>query len=201
MARRGGCRPAGGVAGGRGGACRGGWADGGRPAAGVRALRRHEPDQSESLPAEGNKAGLDVVTLAFVVSAMNAKGEPICAPAWGAIGPIGRDLLANGTTIQSLVRAIRKAGGDVIVSFGGANPMELALACPTAAKLQAAYQAVVDRYKATSIDLDVERRRSCRQSVHHAARPGVSGVADREPGSARVLHTGVDERRAGSGRG
>ena len=95
--------------------------------------------ESESLLAEGNKAGLDVVTLAFVVSAVNAKGEPVCAPAWGGIGSIGRDRLANGTTLQSLARAIRKAGGGVIVSFGGANPTELALTCPTAAKLQAAY--------------------------------------------------------------
>src|SRR3954451_19764523 len=106
--------------------------------------------ESENLLADGNKAGLDVVTLAFVVSAVNAKGEPVCAPAWGGIGPIGRDRLANGITLPSLVRAIRKAGGDVIVSFEGANPTELALACPTAAKLQAAYQVVVDRYQATS---------------------------------------------------
>ena len=112
--------------------------------------------KSESLLAEGNKAGLDVVTLAFVVSAVNVKGEPVCAPAWGGIGSIGRDRLANGTTLQSLARAIRKAGGGVIVSFEGANPTELALTCPTAAKLQAAYQVVVDRYQATSIDLDVE---------------------------------------------
>src|SRR4051812_35801673 len=78
--------------------------------------------ESENLLADGNKAGLDVVTLAFVVSAVNAKGEPVCEPAWGGIGPIGRDRLAKGANLQALVGAVRKAGERALAAVRGAHP-------------------------------------------------------------------------------
>ena len=61
----------------------------------------------------------------------------------------------------SLVQGIRAAGGDVIISFGGASGTELALGCTSASSLQAAYQAVINKYSVNSstpvrIDLDIE---------------------------------------------
>ncbi|MEV6968580.1 carbohydrate binding domain-containing protein [Hamadaea sp. NPDC051192] len=54
------------------------------------------------------------------------------------------------------IQAIRAAGGDVKVSFGGATGIELAQACSTVAAVQAEYQAVVTAYNLKYIDLDIE---------------------------------------------
>ncbi|BCJ43377.1 hypothetical protein GCM10010168_43130 [Actinoplanes ianthinogenes] len=54
------------------------------------------------------------------------------------------------------ISAIRSAGGDVKVSFGGATGVELAQACTSTTALQAEYQAVVDAYNLKYIDLDIE---------------------------------------------
>ena len=54
------------------------------------------------------------------------------------------------------IDAIRAAGGDVILSFGGANGIELALSRPGVDSLQAACQSVINRYDLTWIDLDIE---------------------------------------------
>ncbi len=102
------------------------------------------------------QSGIKVFTLGFVV------GNGGCTPTWGGVGAtVANDTLPNGTTILSLVQGIRAAGGDVIISFGGASGTELALGCSTAASLQAAYQAVLNKYSVNSstpvrIDLDIE---------------------------------------------
>jgi len=52
--------------------------------------------------------------------------------------------------------ALRASGGDVILSFGGANGIELAQACTSVSALTSAYAAVVDTYHLTHIDFDIE---------------------------------------------
>jgi hypothetical protein len=102
------------------------------------------------------QSGIRVFTLGFVV------GNGGCTPTWGGVGAtVANDTLPNGTTILSLVQGIRAAGGDVIISFGGASGTELALGCSTATSLQAAYQSVINKYSVNSstpvrIDLDIE---------------------------------------------
>ena len=54
------------------------------------------------------------------------------------------------------ISAIRAAGGDVKISFGGATGIELAQACSTVDSLVAEYQAVVTAYSLKYIDLDIE---------------------------------------------
>jgi hypothetical protein len=54
------------------------------------------------------------------------------------------------------IAALRAAGGDVIMSFGGAANHELALTCTTVQALADEYQAVIDAYQLTSIDFDIE---------------------------------------------
>jgi hypothetical protein len=54
------------------------------------------------------------------------------------------------------IDAIRKQGGDVKISFGGASGQELAQACTDVKALQAEYQAVVSAYNLKFIDLDIE---------------------------------------------
>lgn len=54
------------------------------------------------------------------------------------------------------IDAIRAAGGDVKVSFGGASGIELAQACTSVDALTAEYAAVVDAYGLTYVDFDIE---------------------------------------------
>jgi Glycosyl hydrolases family 18 len=91
-------------------------------------------------------AGLKDLTFAFV----EANGLN-CQAIWGGLGPVASD-----TTIGGYVDAIRANGGDVIFSFGGAVGYELANECTSAASLQAQYQAVVTKYRATRLDFDIE---------------------------------------------
>lgn len=96
------------------------------------------------------QTGMRAFTLAFVVS---DNGGSACTPAWAGFdayrigGP--QDFHAN-------IAAFQASGGQVVVSFGGAVNSELALRCTDPAKLQAAYQQVVDRFGVDRIDLDIE---------------------------------------------
>ena len=54
------------------------------------------------------------------------------------------------------IDAIRKRGGDVIISFGGAGGHEVGLEAKDAEQLQAIYQSVVDQYHMTWLDFDIE---------------------------------------------
>lgn len=102
------------------------------------------------------QSGIKVFTLGFVV------GNGGCTPTWGGVGAtVANDTLPNGTTILSLVQGVRANGGDVIISFGGASGTELALGCTTVSSLQAAYQAVLNKYSVNSstpvrLDFDIE---------------------------------------------
>jgi hypothetical protein len=81
------------------------------------------------------------------------------------------------------IAAVRAAGGDVRVSFGGATGIELAQACTDVKALQAEYQAVVSAYNLKYIDLDIEgaavadpttvARRSTALAALQKANPGL----------------------------
>lgn len=84
------------------------------------------------------------VTLAFVLAG------PGGAPSWNGTAPIG------DAYCGALIAGVRKAGGDVIVSFGGQAGTELAHAITDASKLAAAYGSVVDALKLRWVDFDIE---------------------------------------------
>ncbi|MDH6135250.1 hypothetical protein P3T37_004660 [Kitasatospora sp. MAA4] len=96
------------------------------------------------LLATAKATGVKNFTLAFVVSGGG------CVPKWGGVSDLTSDPVA------SQIGALRAIGGDVRVSFGGANGSELATACGSSADLAAAYQQVVDAYGLSRIDFDVE---------------------------------------------
>lgn len=54
------------------------------------------------------------------------------------------------------IAELRALGGDVGVSFGGANGLELAQPCASVDALVTQYQAVIDCYRLTRIDFDIE---------------------------------------------
>ncbi|GAA0906755.1 glycoside hydrolase family 18 protein [Streptomyces thermoalcalitolerans] len=96
------------------------------------------------LLAAADATGVKNYNLAFVTDGGG------CTPKWGGVG----DLASNG--VASQIGALRAKGGDVRVSFGGAAGSELATACSSVDALAAAYGKVVDQFKLTKVDFDVE---------------------------------------------
>ena len=97
-----------------------------------------------SLSALATATGQKYFSMAFIVAGSG------CQANWGGYYTMSQNFEVND------VAALRAQGGDVIVSFGGANGTELALACSTVSTLQAQYQAVIDKYNLTRVDFDVE---------------------------------------------
>jgi chitodextrinase len=142
------------------------------------------------------QSGIKVFTLGFVV------GNGGCTPTWGGVGAtVANDTLPNGTTILSLVQGIRAAGGDVIISFGGASGTELALGCTTVSSLQAAYQAVLNKYRVNSstpvrLDFDIEGGATTDQTSINRRNQALVGLKNANPGlvisyTLPVLPTGL----------
>jgi hypothetical protein len=116
------------------------------------------------LPALSAASGIKHFTMAFISSFNN-----VCNPEWGGIGPI-----ADDTTFTHDIKELRRHGGDVIISFGGFSAdntvadgggpdFELGYGggCTTVESLQAAYQAVIDKYsidrnRPVALDFDIE---------------------------------------------
>ncbi|QQM43146.1 glycoside hydrolase family 18 protein [Streptomyces liliifuscus] len=96
------------------------------------------------LVAAAAATGVKDYNLAFVTDGGG------CTPKWGGVTDLGTDAVA------AQIGALRAKGGDVRVSFGGAAGSELALNCSSADALAAAYEKVVDAYKLTKVDFDVE---------------------------------------------
>ena len=142
------------------------------------------------------QSGIKVFTLGFVV------GNGGCTPTWGGVGAtVANDTLPNGATILSLVQGVRAAGGDVIISFGGASGTELALGCTTVSSLQAAYQAVLNKYSVNSstpvrLDFDIEGGATTDQASINRRNQALVGLKNANPGlvisyTLPVLPTGL----------
>ncbi|HXC72239.1 MAG TPA: carbohydrate-binding protein [Pyrinomonadaceae bacterium] len=142
------------------------------------------------------QSGIKVFTLGFVV------GNGGCTPTWGGVGAtVANDTLPNGTTIVSLVQGVRAAGGDVIISFGGASGTELALGCSTVSSLQAAYQSVINKYSVNSstpvrLDFDIEGGATTDQTSINRRNQALVALKNANPGlvisyTLPVLPTGL----------
>lgn len=90
------------------------------------------------------------VALAFVVADPTAP----CEPSWG--GFYSLDEAGDQLELDRRIAQLRSAGGNATISFGGQANQELAVACTDQAALVAAYRSVIERYDATTIDLDIE---------------------------------------------
>jgi Cellulose binding domain/Glycosyl hydrolases family 18 len=99
-----------------------------------------------SLTATAQATGVKQFNLAFVV----AGGSGGCTPEWGGVTAIGSDPVA------AQIGALRAMGGDVRISFGGADGSELATTCTSVSQLQAAYQQVITAYGVSQLDFDIE---------------------------------------------
>lgn len=88
--------------------------------------------------------GIKFFTLAFMLS------DGGCNPRWDGTRPL------TGGNDQAKINAIRNAGGDVIVSFGGWSGDKLGEKCSSASALAGAYQKVINAYHLKAIDIDIE---------------------------------------------
>ena len=142
------------------------------------------------------QSGIKVFTMGFVV------GNGGCTPTWGGVGAtVANDTLPNGTTILSLVQGVRAAGGDVIISFGGASGTELAQGCTTVSSLQAAYQAVLNKYSVNAstpvrLDFDIEGGATTDQASITRRNQALKALKSANPGlkisyTLPVLPTGL----------
>ncbi|WP_214326097.1 carbohydrate-binding protein [Nonomuraea sediminis] len=119
-----------------------------------------------SLTEMSAASGLKSFTLAFITGAA-------CKASWfGAYDP-------RQAWAKDQIDAVRAAGGQVKVSFGGASGVELAQGCSDVTALYSEYKAVVDAYRLTYIDLDIEG----------AAQADAASVARRSQALARLQQT------------
>ncbi|MFF7635564.1 chitinase [Kitasatospora sp. NPDC008050] len=95
------------------------------------------------LAADRKASGVRYYTLAFLTPKSG------CTPMWEG----GNDSLGAFT---SQVNAVKSAGGNVIISFGGEAGGELAQTCTSVSALTAAYANVVKTYGVTRLDFDIE---------------------------------------------
>jgi hypothetical protein len=125
---------------------------------------------SPTLAQMATSGGVKSYTLAFI----NSAG---CKASWfGAFDP-------RTQQFKDQIDELRAAGGDVRISFGGATGIELAAACTDVTALQAEYQAVIDAYDLTYMDMDIEgaagadtaaiQRRSTALAALQQANPGL----------------------------
>lgn len=96
-------------------------------------------DMAKDMAASGDK----FYTLAFLTPKSG------CTPEWED----GGDSVG---AFSSQITALQNAGGNVIISFGGASGGELAEKCTSVSSLEAAYAKVVSTYHVTRLDFDIE---------------------------------------------
>jgi hypothetical protein len=123
-------------------------------------------------------SGIKTFTLAFIID------NGGCKAGWAGLGvTLPNDNYPDLSTVSSLITALNNAGGNVIISFGGAAGTELGQACSTAAAVQAQYQAVINKYGVKMLDFDIEGapiadtaavdRRNAALAALQAANPGL----------------------------
>jgi hypothetical protein len=88
--------------------------------------------------------GVKWFTMAFMLS------NGYCNPQWD-----GYRALTGGVD-QTTINNIRGAGGDVVVSSGGASGNWLEQSCGSAGELAGAYQRVINAYGLKALDIDIE---------------------------------------------
>ncbi len=114
--------------------------------------------------------GQKFYTIAFIIADKEHN------PAWDGRIPMGQNLYADQ------INAIRGRGGDVIVSFGGADGTELAIAETNAAALESKYQSVIDRYKLTWLDFDIEGGALAKKDVNERRNAVLAKLQMKNPG-------------------
>ena len=120
--------------------------------------------------------GQKFYTIAFIIADKQNN------PAWYGRVPMETNLYADQ------IKGIRGRGGDVIVSFGGADGKELAIAETNAAALEAKYQGIIDRYQLTWLDFDIEGDSLDKQDANARREVVLAKLQAKNPG-LRITYT------------
>lgn len=128
--------------------------------------------------------GVNSYTAAFVIGAG-------CTPIWG--DTLGID---NSTVNPRIARA-KAAGAQAIIAFGGAGGVELGQSCTNTASLQAAYQAVINKYGVNHLDFDIEGAAIADTASINRRYQAIRGLESANPGlnvsvTIPVLENGPD---------
>lgn len=108
--------------------------------------------------------------LAFIIAGKTGR------PAWDGRWSMRQNLYARQ------VAAIRRRGGDIIVSFGGAGGKELALTNIPATALAHEYQTVISRYHLSWLDFDIEGSALADQAANKRRNAAVAQLQKRDRG-------------------
>jgi chitinase len=125
--------------------------------------------------------GIEDLTLAFMLS----HGK--CSPEWDGERP-----LLDGPD-QAAIEAVRGAGGDVDVSFGGWSGKKLGSSCKTPAALAGAYQKVIDAYSLRAIDVDIEHGEFTNKKTRVRVVEALASVQRANPGLEISITFGTAE--------
>ncbi len=134
-----------------------------------------------SLADLSRATGVKEFTLAFVT----ASG---CGPRW----PVEEDF------VKQQIDGLRAVGGDVRVSFGGAQGVELAQACPDVNSLVQAYDSVIRKFDVDYVDMDVEGAAAAQPDSIDRRSEALAELQRRHPGlkvslTLPVLPTGLTD--------
>ena len=130
-----------------------------------------QPNVASTMSATGLKA----FTIAFVLS------NGGCTPTFDG----------GATAATNTINAVRKAGGDVIVSFGGWGGAKLGEHCSSASALAAAYQKVITQYSLKAIDIDIEATEMSTYSVQDRVLGALKTVKQNNAGLKVVVTMGT----------
>ncbi|MFL6055959.1 MAG: cellulose binding domain-containing protein [Actinoallomurus sp.] len=122
------------------------------------------------LTGTASKTGVKTFNLAFITAGGG------CTPKWG-----GSQALADNDVAKQ-IGALRAAGGDVRVSFGGANGTELALACSDTGQLTSAYKQVINAFNLKKVDFDVEGAAIANQDANTRRAQAIASLQKQVPG-------------------
>jgi hypothetical protein len=100
-----------------------------------------DPQDATSVMSE---TGVSAFTMAFMLSSGG------CTPAWDGQRPL------TGGVDQQTIDAIKAAGGQVQISFGGYSGNKLGPNCSSPEALAAAVQEVIDAHGPDAVDFDIE---------------------------------------------
>jgi chitinase len=124
------------------------------------------------------------VVLGFVTAAPAAGDKSAaCSPSWG--GMLGLDAAERVLGLDRRVLQFEEGGGQVLVSFASAGSLgnpggaDLATACRSVPALAAVYLAVVRRYRAAGVDMDMSPA-SLGAGAPSSRRAGALALAQRE---------------------
>lgn len=126
-----------------------------------------------------DQCGLKYYTLAFIIARQEGRGGNAAnypEPSWDGRIPMNQNFYADQ------IDAIRRRGGDVIISFGGEAGKEIAIVQTNVAALEAEYESVIERYQFTWLDFDIEGRNLENTAANERRNIALAALQKKHPG-------------------